>query len=167
MAILPYFLNFMLYTLFCIKWLNLPRMVQNSYNMTYYVSKMQKNMKNRVMKIIKIKWLFTNNLISLKNKCIFINIVAYHFKAKIMLSLNIVLFFMFGQPLDPYSVVNRGKIKISKKRPLNKNVILYSFIYHFKAKIMLRLHCKKKKCLRCHYRHLKKNSILMIRIKAS
>ena len=63
----------------------------------------------------------------------------HHFKANLMLSLNMVFFFMFGQLLDPCSGIYRGINQNQKKRPLNKNVILYSFIYHFKAKIMLSL----------------------------
>jgi hypothetical protein len=45
-----------------------------------------------------------------------------------MLSLNMVLFLYLGKPLTPIPGLTAGQIKISKKIPLNKNVILYSLI---------------------------------------
>jgi hypothetical protein len=40
-------------------------------------------------------------------KSIYLYSFIYHFKANFMLSLNMVLFFMFRQPLHSYSGVNR------------------------------------------------------------
>jgi hypothetical protein len=56
-----------------------------------------------------------------------------------MLILNMVLFLYLGSPLTPVPGLTAGKIYFIKKRPLNKNTILYSFIYHFKATFMLSL----------------------------